>query len=136
MKILYIFAYRFKNESENKFNKSFKNKEKNQGFNTKKSTSMEKLILTKTQKGNKYLYEVKNEAGEVVAKRHSSRDYVACTSNGELFFGRIDLINKGEHARQILVYMQGSTNLSNGESYRKYCQESLDILRNIAYLQQ
>lgn len=97
---------------------------------------METMILTKTQKGNKYLYEVKNEAGEVVAKRLSSRDYVACTSNGELFFGRIDLINKGEHARQILVYMQGATNLSNSESYRKYCQESLDILRNIAYLQQ
>ena len=35
-KKLLIFAYRFKNKSENKFNKKLKNKEKNQGFNNKK----------------------------------------------------------------------------------------------------
>lgn len=45
---------------------------------------MEKYILTKTQKGKKYLYEVKDENGNVVSKRTSTRDYVACTANGDL----------------------------------------------------
>lgn len=95
---------------------------------------METMILTKTQKGNKYLYEVKNEAGKVVAKRLSSRDYVACTSNGELFFGRIDLIGKGEHGRQLSMYQKGTQDMKEKESFRKWCAESLEIISNIAYL--
>jgi hypothetical protein len=60
---------------------------------------MEKYILTKTQKGKKYLYEVKDENGNVVSKRTSTRDYVACTANGEIYFGRLDLIGKGDHGK-------------------------------------
>lgn len=63
---------------------------------------MAKFILTKTQKGKKFLYEVKDENGNVISKRLSSRDgYIAATSNGEFYFGRLDLIGKGEHGRQL-----------------------------------
>lgn len=55
---------------------------------------MEKLILTKAAKGKKFIYEVKNEAGEIKAQRISARDYVACTADGNMFFGRRDLIGK------------------------------------------
>ena len=55
---------------------------------------MEKYILTKTQKGKKYLYEVKDENGNVVSKRTSTRDYVACSVSGEFYFGRLDLVGK------------------------------------------
>lgn len=58
---------------------------------------MEKYILTKTQKGKKYLYEVKDENGNVVSKRTSTRDYVACSVSGEFYFGRLDLVGKGTH---------------------------------------
>lgn len=60
---------------------------------------MEKYILTKTQKGKKYLYEVKDENGNVVSKRTSTRDYVACSVSGEFYFGRLDLIGKGDHGK-------------------------------------
>lgn len=60
---------------------------------------MEKYILTKTQKGKKYLYEVKDENGNVVSTRTSARNYVACTANGEFYFGRLDLIGKGDHGK-------------------------------------
>ena len=69
---------------------------------------MEKLILTKATKGKKFIYEVKNEAGEIKAQRISARDYVACTADGSLFFGRRDLIGKGEHGRQLTAYRAGS----------------------------
>lgn len=55
--------------------------------------------MTKTQKGKKYLYEVKDENGNVVSTRTSARDYVACTANGEFYFGRLDLIGKGDHGK-------------------------------------
>lgn len=57
---------------------------------------MEKYILTKTQKGKKYLYEVKGENGNVVSKRTSTRDYVACSVSGEFYFGRLDLVGNGD----------------------------------------
>lgn len=62
---------------------------------------MEKYILTKTQKGKKYLYEVKDENGNVVSKRTSTRDYVACSVSGEFYFGRLDLIDKGDHGKEL-----------------------------------
>jgi len=71
------------------------------GSRNKNNSNMKKYILVKTQKGSKYLYQVKDEQGNVVAKRTSTRDYVACTSNGEFYFGRVDLIGKGDHGRQL-----------------------------------
>lgn len=49
---------------------------------------------------NRFLYEVVNvESGSVVARRTSSRHYVACTVNGEHFFSRRDLVGRGTHGR-------------------------------------
>lgn len=62
---------------------------------------MKKYILTKTAKGKKFLYEVKDENGKVISNRTSARDYVACTANIEFYFGRIDLIGKGEHGKML-----------------------------------
>lgn len=62
---------------------------------------MKKYILTKTAKGKKFLYEVKYENGKVISNRTSARDYVACTANSEFYFGRIDLIGKGEHGKML-----------------------------------
>lgn len=55
--------------------------------------------LTRVEKGSKWLYEVKDSNGQTVATRTSTRDYVAATANGEFFFGRMDLIGKGQHGR-------------------------------------
>lgn len=60
---------------------------------------MAKFILIKEQKGKKFLYSVKDENGNIVSTRTSTRDYVACTANGEFYFGRMDLIGKGDHGR-------------------------------------
>lgn len=57
--------------------------------------------LTKTQKGKKFLYTVTDENGTVISDRLSTRDYVACTANGAFYFGRLDLIGKGDHGRSI-----------------------------------
>lgn len=95
---------------------------------------MEKLILTKTAKGKKFIYEVKNETGEIKAQRISARDYVACTADGNMFFGRRDLIGKGEHRRQLTMYRKGSVNSKESEAYRKSCLAAVRALENIAYL--
>lgn len=64
-----------------------------------------KYKLHCTPKGKKFLYEVKDEQGHLYTKRLSSRDnYVACTLNGKFFFGRLDLIGKGEHNRVVTPY--------------------------------
>ncbi len=62
---------------------------------------MEKYILTKTQKGKKFLYEVKDKDGNVVSDRVSARDYVACSVSGEFYFGRIDLVGKGDYSKRL-----------------------------------
>lgn len=95
---------------------------------------METLILTKAPKGKKFIYEIKNEAGEIKAQRISERDYVACTADGSMFFGRRDLIGKGEHGRQLTMYRRGSVNSKESEAYRKSCLAAVKVLENIAYL--
>lgn len=60
---------------------------------------MAKYILSKKAKGKKYQYTVTDEKGNVVSTRTSARDYVACTANGEFYFGRLDLIGKGDHGK-------------------------------------
>lgn len=61
--------------------------------------------LTKVETGSKaakYIYSiVNNETGEVINTRKSNRDYVAATIDGNYFFGRMDLIGKGDHGRSI-----------------------------------
>lgn len=60
---------------------------------------MAKYILSKKAKGKKYQYTVTDEKGNVVSTRTSARDYVACTANGGFYFGRLDLIGKGDHGK-------------------------------------
>lgn len=62
---------------------------------------MAKYILSKKAKGKKYQYTVTDEKGNVISTRTSARDYVACTANGEFYFGRLDLIGKGDHGRAL-----------------------------------
>jgi len=60
--------------------------------------------LTKTETGNKsarFHYVVTDEAGNIISERKSDRDYVACTINGQFYFGRLDLIGKGDHGKQL-----------------------------------
>lgn len=101
---------------------------------------MEKYILTKTQKGKKYLYEVKDENGNVISKRTSTRDYVACTVNGDFYFGRLDLIGKGDHgkgisnATKILSNPQKALK-EHGQAFIDYLVQRKEQLSKIAYLQ-
>lgn len=63
---------------------------------------MANFILTKTQKGKKFQYQViDTTTNEVISSRTSARDYVACTTNGAFYFGRLDLIGKGDHGKQL-----------------------------------
>ena len=60
--------------------------------------------LVRVKKGSKWLYEIKDNRGDVVATRTSTRDYAAATANGEFFFGRVDLIGKGDHGKALRVF--------------------------------
>lgn len=62
---------------------------------------MAKYILSKKAKGKKYQYTVTDEKGNVISTRTSARDYVACTANGKFYFGRLDLIGKGDHGKRL-----------------------------------
>jgi len=52
-------------------------------------------------KKGKFLYIVKDEQGNIISKRQSFRKYVAATINGQYYFGRLDLIGKGDHGKQL-----------------------------------
>jgi len=77
--------------------------------------------LTKTQKGQFFIYEVTDERGNVISTRRSKREYVACTIDGSFYFGRLDLINKGDHLKTTR-HIQGTLNDLPGryKSYKKY----------------
>lgn len=62
---------------------------------------MAKYILSKKAKGKKYQYTVTDEKGNVISTRTSARDYVACTADGSFYFGRLDLIGKGDHGKRL-----------------------------------
>lgn len=75
------------------------------------------LKVTETnRKSGKYLYEITDESGNIYTKRTSNREYVAATFCGSFFFGRLDLIGKGDHGRHV-----------------KYCQEKGLPVPPIAY---
>jgi len=60
------------------------------------------LKVTETKsKTSKFHYQVIDENGTIISERKSNREYVACTADGSLYFGRLDLIGKGEHGRLI-----------------------------------
>lgn len=81
---------------------------------------MENYRLIKSIRGSKFLYMVVDAEGNVISKRMSSRRYVACTANGEFYFGRADLIGKGEHGR-VLKFIN---RVLREESIRVECRRS------------
>ena len=60
---------------------------------------MKTYKLNKTEKNGKFEYTVTDEQGNVVSKRSSKNEYAACTANGRFYFGRLDLIGKGDHGK-------------------------------------
>lgn len=107
--------------------------------------------LNKTAKGKKFEYTVTNENGEIVSSRISARDYVACTADGTYYFGRLDIIGKGEHGRMIKYYQSynyeamykwnltpRSVGCSSYEDFKKEAEirvaKHLEALNTIAYL--
>ena len=52
-------------------------------------------------KAGKFHYTITDESGSIISERKSNREYVACTINGQFYFGRLDLIGKGDHSRQV-----------------------------------
>lgn len=52
-------------------------------------------------KSAKFIYQIIDESGKVIAERNSNREFVAATIDGFFFFGRLDLIGKGDHAKHI-----------------------------------
>lgn len=60
---------------------------------------MEKYILKKTKVRGTNLYTVINEQGVVISTTKDKRDFVACTINGDFYFGRTNLVNKNGRAR-------------------------------------
>lgn len=66
--------------------------------------------LARVKKGSKWLYQIEDNNGNVVATRTSARDYEAATINGEFFFGRVDLIGKGDHGKALRVFENYSAN--------------------------
>lgn len=60
------------------------------------------LKVTETKnKAGKFHYQVVDENGVLISERKSNREYVACTIDGQYYFGRIDLIGKGDHGKQV-----------------------------------
>lgn len=53
------------------------------------------------RKAAKFHYKVVDEQGAVISERFSNREYVACTINGLYYFGRPELVGKGEHGKHV-----------------------------------
>lgn len=52
-------------------------------------------------KAGRFHYTVTDENGTVISQRKSNRKYVACTIHGSFYFGRLDLIGKGDHGNRL-----------------------------------
>lgn len=121
----------------------------NANANGEKST----FTLTVRETGNKagkFHYQILDAAGNVRAERKSNRVYVAATICGGYFFGRIDLIGKGDHGRNLKFCEQQSqiseidfaktyyakNNLKTIDEYREGHRRAADHQKQIAHLQQ
>lgn len=71
--------------------------------------------LHKESRGKKFAYTVTDEQGNFVSTRMSNRNYIACTIDGSYYFGRLDLINKGDHGRYVTKWRELLAN--PGEDY-------------------
>lgn len=52
-------------------------------------------------KAAKFHYTVTDENGTVISERKSNRVYVACTATGGFYYGRLDLVTKGDRMKII-----------------------------------
>ena len=87
----------------------------------------QKLVKTETNnKAAKFNYKVIDETGAVIMERNSNREYVACNVFGNFFFGRLDLIGKGDHGKSI--------KFNEARPERQDCADYLEKLNIIAYL--
>lgn len=83
-----------------------------------------KYFLHKKETGSKaarFHYTIKDETGAIISDRKSNREYVAATINGQFYFGRIDLIGKGDHGKTVKFAEAKNP-------------DTLDGVKNIAYL--
>ena len=106
------------------------------------------FTLTKTTlKNGKFQYVVTNQEGTIVSNRTSSREYVACTADGNFYFGRLDLIGKGDHGRYIKdaqdiltwtpeQFAKKTACLGTLESWKESAIRSIESLNSTAYLNQ
>lgn len=100
------------------------------------------LKVTETKnKAGKFHYQVIDENGTIISERKSNREYAACTINGAFYWGRIDLIGKGDY-KNILAYAEKRSkytelpsNWSNGnlDEIIKDAKKDIYNLTNIAY---
>lgn len=102
---------------------------------------MEKYILTKTTKGKKFLYEVKDVNGNVISKRTSTRDYVACSINGDFYFGRLDLVGKGDYGKrfsmaQKMAYYSTSVYMADRCKVLEEARKCIAIEKRIGHTQE
>ena len=106
------------------------------------------FTLTKTTlKNGKFKYVVTNQEGTIVSSRTSTRHYVACTADGYFYFGRLDLIGKGDHGRYqrnaqaVLTwtseqFAKMTSCTGTLESWKETAKRNLVKYNEIAYLQQ
>lgn len=111
---------------------------------------MKNYTLTKTAKGAQgFTYTVTDEAGNVISTRTSKRNYVACTKDGGFYFGRLDLIGKGDHGRYLkdchsrLTFTEAQFRAAYGENttltlekMKDYTALNIAGLEAIAYLKE
>jgi hypothetical protein len=53
----------------------------------------------KFNKTSKYHYQVIDENGDMISERRSNREYVAATIDGKYYYGRMDLVGKGDYRK-------------------------------------
>ncbi len=107
------------------------------------------LKVTETNnKASKFHYQVIDENGNVISERRSNREYVACTPYGSTYFGRLDLIGKGDHGRaikfnkEVLNWVRlpkdyASYNTPKEQEVLEQCKkeakDTLELITSIAY---
>jgi len=95
-------------------------------------------ILTVKETGNKaskFHYTVTDEAGNIISERKSNREYVACTIHGGHYFGRLDLIGKGDHGSYLKMMEGFGRDWINGKTVWTKKHEA-STPEAIAYLKQ
>ena len=110
-------------------------------------TTTNVYTLTKTElKNGKFQYVVTDQNGNVISNRTSARHYEACTALGCFYFGRLDLIGKGDHGKFIKDRINGLQTTREAyaareltKSYEAYIEDykkDLEHFNQIAYLNQ